>query len=69
MVTEKIILCDECEGTGMITQYVRWSLHDSERMMFSCKACNGTGRLIETTTVTIEPARELSAFINHRELI
>ncbi len=48
-----IIICNKCKGTGILVHDV--GSHKSEYEYTDCDDCNGSGRIIEKTSITTEP--------------
>jgi DnaJ-class molecular chaperone len=53
----KIIICKRCDGTGKVEYKELEDYHHGTYNIIEskCDLCQGSGRLKETTTVTIEP--------------
>lgn len=45
-IKEEIIICEECKGTGF------------DKYGDKCNNCNGYGRLLQQTTITVSPLDE-----------
>jgi len=57
MKHRKVIICLKCNGAGKITEHYLTDYHkrDYDLKFHQCKHCNSTGRLVETTEITIKP--------------
>jgi len=52
-MSKKLIICSECEGTGMIEHSECTSYHNGDYKYWDvdCGVCEGSGRLIEDIVV------------------
>ncbi len=52
-----VILCDSCDGKGHTyhTELTNYHKGEYEDWLETCYKCSGSGRLVQTTMVTIEP--------------
>jgi hypothetical protein len=49
----KIIICDRCDGTGMVEEHIPFSREDGEDV--PCLKCNKTGRLVYSSYSFVVP--------------
>jgi DnaJ-class molecular chaperone len=59
-MTREVILCSNCGGLG-VKHYQELTNHhkgEYETTTEPCRTCEGSGRMIRTTRVVVEPYRE-----------
>lgn len=66
---ERIVICNECKGTGKKTITYCTNYHHGyyENWDEPCKSCDGAGRMVEQITIRKLTKKELK--INERECI
>jgi len=65
--TNQVIKCTNCGGIGMLGGGSQSVYHNDveDIPIRQCKTCEGTGRLIETTSVTRVPFSDKACFFNY----
>jgi DnaJ-class molecular chaperone len=55
--TRRVIICEKCKGAGtqVREELVNYHRRDFACWTVTCQTCGGSGRILETTTVTLTP--------------
>lgn len=59
-MAEEVMVCDRCKGNGKVecSELVDYHKGDYNYWWEKCIRCDGTGRLVKTTTVSYKPFKE-----------